>query len=121
MARIQTSQANLRGPVVRDENLIAHPWYVALVIGFSIAGVAVLLWAFQAGVWWATPAVSNELPPAQTAANSPQPVAVPPAAIQQDLPPAVYASVPSVSAEPAELTPEELDRRHTEYLRRRDQ
>lgn len=37
--------------------------------------------------------------------------------IQQVAPP----SVPTPPATPAELTPEELDRRHSEVLRRRDQ
>ena len=46
-----------------------------------------------------------------------QPVIVPPVVIQQT-PPAPVA--PTLSVPSGELTAEELDRRHSEYLRRRD-
>ena len=49
-----------------------------------------------------------------------QPVIVTPVVVvQQAPPPAVY--IPPAPMEPVELTPEELDRRHSEYLRSRGQ
>lgn len=54
----------------------------------------------------------------QTTVVNPQPIVIPPVVVQQALPTAVSTPIPS--AAPAELSPEELDRRHSEYLRRRD-
>ena len=58
---------------------------------------------------------------AQSAVVGQQPAAVPPATVQQVSSPAVYVPTPSVPVEPAELSPEELDRRYSQYLRSRDQ
>ena len=117
MARIRTTQANLRGPVVRDENLIAHSWFVTLVYGAVIGAIALLVWMFQAGAW------SERRWPIQ----APAPVVIqqqtpPPPVVYTQPPLAVHAPVPSAPAVvPDELSPEELDRRHTEYLHRRGQ
>ncbi|MEK7076121.1 MAG: hypothetical protein AAB941_00445 [Patescibacteria group bacterium] len=59
---------------------------------------------------------------AQSAVVGQQPTTVPPETVQQVSPPAVYVpAAPSVPVEPVELSPEELDRLHTEYLRSRGQ
>lgn len=75
MARIRTTQANLRGPINRDENLIAHSWYRVLVAGAIIGTIALLVWMFQAGAWserhhwsrndqWAPPPQATDVVPA---------------------------------------------------------
>lgn len=101
MARITGTQAVLRGPINRDENLIAHSWYLVLVYGAIVGAIALLFWMFQIGAW------SERRSQIQVLA--PEPVV-----IQQ----APAPSAPAVSS--GEPTAEELDRRHSEYLRRRD-
>lgn len=118
MARITTTQANLRGPINRDENLIAHSWFLTLAIGATIGGIALLIWMFQAGAWSERQWPTRSVVPRPRLATS---VAPPAINIHVDGGVRITPAVPMPAPSPVELTPEELDRRHSEYLRSRGQ
>jgi len=88
-------------------------WY----IGMLIFAVIILLYNL-AWPWFYESATGRSWrfrqQTTQTTVVNPRPIVIPPVIVQQAPPPAVSAPVPSVSAE---LSPEELDRRHTEFLR----
>lgn len=102
MARINSVQGRIQGPINRDENLIAHSWFVVLVVGAIIGTFALLVWMFQIGAW---------------SERRGSTVTQTPIVIQQ-APPATFVS--PAPAQREELTAEDLDRRHSEYLRKRD-
>ena len=104
MARISTQQANLRGPIQRDEDLIAHPWFITLAVGASIGAIALLLWMFQAGAWSERRWPSSGGRPASTSQ------------VWTPVQPAQPTRVPSAPSR--ELTPEEKGEKLKQELRR---
>lgn len=92
MARINSVQGRIQGPINRDENLIAHSWFVVLVVGAIIGTFALLVWMFQIGAWSERRGSTGTQAP----------------------PPATY----TISAPSREITAEEKAERYKEELRR---
>ena len=121
------SAQRLSEPLILEQDVIDPTWHRALLIGFIIAAILVFYVYGEKMFLW-----GRAGQPVQPQAAIQQPIIAAAAASQ---PPATShrstgggrperAPLPTVSTPtplaPAELTPEELDRRHSEYLRKRD-
>lgn len=90
-------------------------WYIGMFIFAIIVLLYNLAWPWVYETAMGSSWRFRNTPMTQSRAV--QQVVIPPVVVQQVLPPAV--SAPAPTPVPAEPTPEELDRRHSEHLRRR--
>lgn len=108
--RLTFSQQRLAEPLILEQDVLDPAWNkFKTYFGVCVGGICFMAWivylSFQFGV------SRSVVPPPATVSPQPTVVYVP-------APP--VPSEPSVPATPAELSPEELDRRHSEYLRNWD-
>jgi len=109
MARIRSTQAQIRGQIVRDEQLVSRNFYVVSFICIAITVIAILVFMFWAGGRWSggTSSISPAIVPPAPPVVIVSPLVVPP------LPP------PSAPAAPRALSSEERAEKYKEELRRR--
>lgn len=94
-------------PLLLEQAVLDPTWNMAKTIGFVIAAILVF-WVFGEKMFL----LGSRSVPAPTAIIY-EPAASPPVAVSVPVP---ASAVPAMQ----EMTPEELDRRHSELLRRQD-